>query len=130
MTPLWPRILLLLAAAWNIVGGLSALLDPAQHFAQLYTAALALDDPLQAFFYRCTWINVIAWGLGYVLAAFLPPSRTAILAAGAAGKSAYFLACAALYASGIGKSGLLLAGVVDVLFALAFLALLWRRPQR
>jgi hypothetical protein len=119
--------LLVVAAAWNILGGGGALLDPAQHFAQFYTTSLSLADPLQLFFYRCTWISVIAWGVAYALAALLPQSRKAVLAAGAVGKSVYFAACVALVMSGVGKAVLLAAGVADLLFALLFaVALLWR----
>lgn len=124
MTEPWIKRLLLLAAAWNILGGASALLDPAQHFAQLYTSSLSLADPLQLFFYRCTWINVIAWGVAYALAAWHPGARKPALIAGAAGKFVYFLACASLFASGVGKPVLLAAGVVDVLLAVVFVAAL------
>lgn len=51
MSETWRRRILYVAGAWNVVGGVSALADPARHFAQLYGAALTLDDPLQAFFY-------------------------------------------------------------------------------
>ena len=64
MTETWRRRVLYVAGAWNVVGGASALADPARPFAQLYGAALSLADPLQAFFFRATWINVIAWGSG------------------------------------------------------------------
>ncbi|MEP7301333.1 MAG: hypothetical protein ABI699_07370 [Caldimonas sp.] len=129
MSESWAKRLLLVAAAWNVLGGASALIDPAQHFAQLYTASLSLTDPLQLFFYRCTWINVVAWGVAYGLAAFLPASRQAVLAAGAAGKFVYFLACAALFASGTGTAVLLAAGVFDLLLAALFvLALATGRP--
>ena len=72
MNPTWQKWLLLAAAAWNLLGGASALLDPAQHFAQMYTSALSLNYPLQLFFYRGVWINVIAWSVAYLLAAMLP----------------------------------------------------------
>ena len=85
MKEVWQRRVLLIAAAWNLVGGISALLDPSKHFGQLFTASLDLSDPLQLFFFRCVWINVIAWGVAYFLAAFWAPSRKAILAAGAPG---------------------------------------------
>ncbi len=120
MSEFGTKWLLAVAAGWNILGGGSALLDPAQHFARLYTASLSLADPLQLFFYRCTWINVIAWGAGYALAAALPESRKVVLAAGAAGKSVYFAACVSLFLSGAGKGVLLVAGVVDLLLALLF----------
>ena len=129
MSDFWQRRLLLVAAAWNILGGASALFAPANHFAQLYTAELTLADPLQLFFYRCTWINVIAWGAAYFLASFLPATRLAVLIAGGAGKFVYFLACLSLYSSGVGTTGLLAAGVVDLCFAALF-ALAVLAPRR
>ncbi|HEU4724078.1 MAG TPA: hypothetical protein VFU59_02145 [Candidatus Eisenbacteria bacterium] len=122
MNDAWQRRLLLVAATWNIVGGITALLDPGKHFAQLFTTALDLTEPLQLFFFRCVWINVIAWGLAYLLAAFWAASRKAILVAGALGKAAYAAACFALFAGGIGTNGLFAAGVVDSLFAIFFFA--------
>jgi hypothetical protein len=130
MTEPWQRRVLFLAAAWNIVGGASALFSPANHFAQLYTRALSLDDPVQLFFYRCTWINVIAWGIAYLLAALIPVARRVVLVAGGLGKLVYFLACVSLYSSGAGTSGLLAAGVVDLCFAILFAVVAFprRRP--
>jgi hypothetical protein len=123
----WQSKGLYVAGALNIVGGASALLDPAGHFAQLYSGALALGDPLQAFYFRATWINVMAWGVGYILAGRLPASRVPILAAGCAGKVAYFGACAALFASGVGNAVLLAFGILDLVFAAFFAHVLWRR---
>jgi hypothetical protein len=120
MNPTWQKWLLLAAAAWNLLGGASALLDPAQHFAQMYTSALSLNDPLQLFFYRGVWINVIAWSVAYLLAAMLPVARVAVLTAGAAGKCAYFVACVALFASGVGQTFVVVAGVVDLAFSALF----------
>jgi len=121
MSAQWITRWLLLAALWNGIGGATALLDPAQHFAQMYSSALALDDPLQLFFYRCTWINVIAWGLAYALAAALSESRRAVLMAGALGKSAYCAASVALYLGGAGNKLALAAGAVDLLLAAVFM---------
>ena len=120
----WTRNILYFAGAWNVIGGLSALLSPDKHFAQLYTGSLQLGDPLQAFFFRATWINVIAWGIGYILAAKLPATRQTILAAGGAGKLAYFAACFSLYRSGAGNEMLLAAGIFDVAFAALFFSMI------
>jgi hypothetical protein len=122
MNETWQRRTLLIAAAWNLVGGVTALIDPAKHFSQLFTTSLDLSDPVQLFFFRCVWINVIAWGLAYFLAAFWAPSRKAILAAGGLGKVAYAAACFALFAGGVGTNGLFAAGVVDSLLAIFFVA--------
>jgi hypothetical protein len=123
----WRRRLLYVAGAWNVIGGVSALADPARHFAQLYGAALSLDDPLQAFFFRATWINVIAWGLGYILAARHPAARGPVLMAGGVGKLVYFAACLALVGSGRGSTVLLASGVLDVVVAGCFFCILWRQ---
>lgn len=83
-------------------------------------SSLTLGDPLQAFFFRATWINVVAWGFGYILAGRFPSARGPVLIAGGAGKLAYFGACVSLFSSGIGGTMLLLAGIFDVLFAAFF----------
>ena len=125
MSEPWRRRFLYFAGAWNIFGGAGPLLNPAGHFPQFYDAALSLDDPLQAFFFRATWINVIAWGIGYVLAGRSPAARLPILAAGCAGKLGYFAACVALFSSGVGNGLLLAAGLIDVVFAICFAHILW-----
>lgn len=122
----WPKWLLLIAAGWNVLGGASALLNPAQHFAQMYTGSLSLDDPLQLFFYRGVWINVIAWGIAYLVAAMLPRSRTSVLVAGATGKFGYFLACWLLFSSGVGQVLVIAAGVVDLGFVALFTLAIWQ----
>lgn len=132
MNETWIRRLLLASAAWNITGGATSLADPANHFAQMYTVAPASGDALLTYFYQCTWINVIAWGVAYGLAAFWPASRAAVLVAGGAGKALYFLACVALVASGVGKPLVLAFGLGDLamagLFAWAFVS--QRRRER
>jgi len=125
MTERWKQAVLYVAASWNVLGGVSALLDPASHFRQLYFGALRLDDPLQAFFFRAVWINVIAWGVGYALAARWPVARAPILVAGGLGKLAYFGACVALFAAGGGGTPLLTAGALDLAFAAMFASVLW-----
>jgi hypothetical protein len=127
VTETWTRRALYFAGAWNIIGGAGALADPARHFAQMYHGALSLDDPLQAFFFRATWINVIAWGIGYLLAGRYSAARVPVLAAGGAGKLAYFGACLALFASGSSGTMLLVAGIFDVIFAGFFAYVLWKR---
>jgi hypothetical protein len=97
----------------------------------MYSGALSLDDPLQAFFFRATWINVIAWGIGYVLAGRLsaawrsPSSRRRR-------REAYFGACLPIFLSGRGGRTMLLAtGIFDVIFAAFFAHVLWlRRPGK
>lgn len=121
----WKSPILYILGAWNLVGGATALLDPSRHFAQLYTTTLNLADPLQAFFFRATWINVAAWGIGYILAGRYPGARVPVLAAGGAGKLAYFGACLALGLSGTGRAALVAFGALDVVIAAFFAYILW-----
>ncbi|MDM4765905.1 hypothetical protein [Pelomonas sp. SE-A7] len=120
MNESWIKRLLLVAAAWNITGGASSLLAPANHFEQMYSVAPAANDALLNYFYQCTWINVLAWGLAYLLAALWRPSRPAVLVAGGIGKAVYFLACVGLYLSGAGKPLVMVFGVGDLLMAALF----------
>jgi hypothetical protein len=116
----WIKWLLIFAAAWNLVGGSTSLADPASHFAQMYTVAPPADDALLMFFYQSTWINVLAWGGAYLLAAFWAASRRAVLIAGGAGKAAYFVASVALVGSGVGQPLVLVFGLGDLAMALLF----------
>lgn len=85
---------------------MNALIDPARHFASLDTTALSLDDPVQRFLYTGTWVNVLAWSVASLVAAFRPGARTPVLVAGA------------------GRPAILAPGVVDsVLAGLVVLAL-------
>lgn len=125
MSESWQKRLLIVAAAWNLLGGASSLLDPANHFAQTYNGALDLGDPVQRFFFQSVWIAVMAWGAAYLAAAFSPAARPAVLAAGAAGKLAFFAACVALYLEGAAKPALLFAaGVGDLGIAVLFVLVL------
>lgn len=125
----WMKWSLIGAAIWNIFGGLSALADPAMHFSQLYTGEISLSDPLQLYFFRCVWINVIAWGVGYALAAFVRGPHTAILVAGALGKLFYCGACFALFSTGTSKGMLVFAGVVDLFFGSLFATMVTRQRR-
>jgi hypothetical protein len=55
-----------------------------------------------------------------LLAAFWLASRRAVLLAGGAGKAVYFLACAALVASGVGQPLVLVFGLGDLAMAFLF----------
>jgi len=129
MTDAWRRRVLYVAGAWNIVGAISALLDPAAHFSQLYAAPLDLSDPVQTFFYRGAWVNAIAWGFAYVLAA-RSAARDPILIAGGAGKTAYCGLCVLTFAAGAGTAGLLLVGLLDLCFAALFAYDVWTRSRK
>jgi len=124
------RWLLTGAAAWNLIGGITSLLDPANHYAQMYTAAPPAPDALFTYFYQCTWINVIAWGLAYLHAAFSRQSRLSVLAAGGIGKAMYFVACAGLVLSGAGKPLVLVFGLGDLAMALLFAAAYFSTRRR
>jgi hypothetical protein len=102
MTEVWQKRVLWIAAAWNVLGGVSALVDPAKHFEQLYTSSLNLSEPLELFFYRCVWINILGWGV----------------------------ACFALYSRGLGTGALVAAGVFDLLIAALFALALFPRRRR
>ena len=120
MSESWQKRLLIAAAAWNILGGIGAPLDPVGHFAQMYRGSLDLADPVQAAFFRTVWIAVIAWGFAYLAAAFRPEGRWPVLVAGGAGKLAYAGACVAVYEQGAATPALLAVGFGDLAFVVLF----------
>ena len=122
MSEIWQKRLLVVAAAWNVLGGIGALLDPSQHFAQMYRGSLNLDDPVQMHFFQTVWIAVIAWGFAYLAAAVQPASRPVVLLTGGGGKLAYSAVCAALFFQGTGTAALLAVGIADLIFAGLFAA--------
>jgi ABC-type Mn2+/Zn2+ transport system permease subunit len=129
MNETWTKRLLLASAAWNISGGATSLADPANHFAQMYTVAPPAGDALLMYFYQCTWINVLAWGLAYALAAFWKESRPAVLLAGGIGKAVYFVACLGLVLSGVGKPLVLAFGIGDLAMAGLFGWAFWSQRR-
>ena len=125
MSDTFQKRVLLVAAAWNILGGVGALLDPSHHFAQMYRGSLQLDDPVQMFFFRTVWIAVMAWGLAYLAAALRRPARAVVQLTGSAGKIAYAAAATALVLEGAGAPALLLVALADAFFAALFIAGAW-----
>jgi hypothetical protein len=121
----WRRRGLYVAALLNVLGGLIALANPAGHFAQSHPSAVPFTDPVQTFYYQATWINVIAWGVGYFLAARVVNARTPVLLAGAGGKLAYFFAGLSLYLAGRATGVLLGFGILDLAFAAFFVYVVW-----
>ena len=120
MSETWQKRILVVAAAWNLLGGAASLLDPGQHFAQMYRGSMNLDEPVQRFFFQSVWIAVIACGAAYAGATLVPAARRVVLLAGGAGKVVYFAACATLFLEGAGRGALLAAGIADLAFAALF----------
>lgn len=99
MSENWQRGVLIVAAAWNLVGGLGALVRSPHEIA---------------------WIAVIAWGAAYLGAAFAPQARRVVTMAGGAGKLAYFVATVALFGQGVVSGALLATGALDLVFVALF----------
>lgn len=104
----WQRRVLIAAAAWNVVGGVAALLQQPGQIA---------------------WIAVIAWGAAYLGAAFAPQARRVVAISGGAGKLAYFVASVALFGQGAVSGALLATGALDLVFVALF-AVIAAEPVR
>jgi len=102
MTESWQRGVLYAAAAWNLVGGGSAL----------------VEAPREA-----AWIAVIAWGAAYAGAALVPAARSVVLIAGGAGKLAYWAYCVALFHASAMTGSVLAASSLDLVFVALFAAI-------
>lgn len=124
MSPIWQTRFLYFAAVCTIVTAASTLLGPANHIAQFYEHPFDLENPIVSFYFHLTWFMVLAWGIGYLLAARYEDARKPILSAGAFGKVGFFVLGLILFLQGHGKPMLVAAGVFDLLFAGGFLYVL------
>ena len=125
--PSHKRWILAAIGAWTALAGASALLDPAGHLA-LYAGDLDLRDPMAAFFFRATWIQVTSWGLGYLLAAYRPQAAGPVLLAGAVGKTLYFVTVLLAYQDAVASSTLLGFAMLDLVFAAYFVHFVLATP--
>jgi hypothetical protein len=118
--PKWQKPALYAVGAWTAFGGISALADPGGHWATFFGGP-APGPAIVAIAYA----QLLAWGVGYALAAHEPAARGPMLAAGAVGKALYAAITIGAFASGAGTSALLATGIGDIAIAALFAWLVW-----
>src|SRR5687767_6503123 len=111
----WQRGALYGIGAWTAFGGVSALVDPAAQAATFFTDASVVESGGGLLLLRLAYAQLLAWGVGYALAARFPAMLVPILGAGIVGKVSYAALTAIAYGTGSGTFALLLTGAGDLI---------------
>ncbi|MBN2629902.1 MAG: hypothetical protein JXR75_05120 [Rhodobacteraceae bacterium] len=94
---LW-RLVFLIAAIWNLIGGLPGVIAPARMFAQEF--GRDLTDPVMVAVCRGAWGTALLYGFGFLMAARDPIRHSGVVLMGGTGKALFALNLAILYLQG------------------------------
>lgn len=113
------RALFLLAAVWNLAGGIIGYFNPAHAFELLFDRALT--DPLYHDIYKGACGTTLVYFVGYSVVALDPVRHTGIVLVGGIGKIGFAVQLLKFHLAGIANANAWVVIVGDVLFSLAFL---------
>lgn len=116
----YQKQILLLAAVFNLVGGLITLISPSFFFSQFFIRPpdLATTYPFLAMYHYVFFSVVLVFGIAYWMTALDPVKNKIILFVGAFGKLVAVAFWIMLYLQGHGKWGMLAAIVEDGLMGI------------
>jgi len=114
------RVLFVLAAMWNLAGGILGYFNTAYSFELLFGRALA--DPLYFAIYRGACGTTLIYFVGYLVVAFDPQRHAGVVLVGGIGKVGYAHQLTKFYSAGLAGANALVVIVGDLMFSLAFLA--------
>ena len=78
------RIVFVMAALWNLAGGIPGYFDSANMFHRLFDKELT--DPLMTAIYKGSWGTTFLYFFGYLLVAYNPVRHTGVVILGTIGK--------------------------------------------
>jgi hypothetical protein len=123
------KVFFVIAAIWNISGGLGAIFMFESNMISLWGAEyiqMFYDNRVALSTYRLFWVLVIIFGVGYyVISRDLTKNRAVIWMA-VAGKLTVFSIWSYDYSIGAIQPAALFGGVGDLIFTLIFLFFLWQ----
>ena len=112
---IYDRILFGGAAAWNLIGGLTLLINPESQLSRL-----AITDQRAIWVVRSLASSALAWGLGYLLIAVDSERFRQFIWLGLISKTLFALISAWGVAEGAITGNAILPGAVDLVLALLF----------
>lgn len=128
----WPdniyKKIFLIAAVWNISGGLGAVFFFEPSMTRMWGAdyiQLFYDNRVALSTYRLFWALVIIFGVGYFIVSRDLTKNRAVVWMAIAGKLTVFGIWSYDYGIGAIKPAALFGGTGDLMFALLFLHFLW-----
>lgn len=111
------RLLLVIAALWNLAFGSLGMFMLPQHIELFYVTVTPAAELLAN---TWTWAAVFIIGAGYALAGIAHPRYRFFLTLGAIGKYAFFFFVLDLWISGVATPFAMVVGTGDLLWALYF----------
>lgn len=117
------RLFFIVAAVWNLAGGLPGTLFPAVMFEREF--GRVLEDPAFIAIYRGAWGTSLLYGIGWLIVASAPVRHWGIVAIGGLGKALFALNLAGMYLKGWTSEFALLVIFGDALFVLGFIIYFW-----
>ena len=122
------RIVFVVAALWNLAGGVPGYFDSANMFHRLFSRELT--DPLMTAIYKGSWGTTFLYFFGYLLVAYNPVRHTGIVILGTIGKVFFAAGLLSAYLSGTATSFTLVVIAGDFIFTILFIAYLVRMTRR
>ncbi len=113
------RWVFVVAALWNLSGGIPGVLFPADMYAREF--GTPLNDPVLTAIYRGAWGTSLLYGLGFLIVATNPLKHWGIVVMGGLGKALFALNLGYMYASGWTSKVSLLVILGDLIFVLIFI---------
>lgn len=120
------RLFFVVAAIWNLVGGLPGVIAPAEMFAREFGRDLA--DPVLVSVYRGAWGTALLYGFGFLIVARDPIRHSGIVLMGGTGKALFALNLAVMFFKGLTSSFAIVVILGDAVFCALFVAyVIWLR---
>ncbi len=127
------KIIFVIAAVWNISGGLDAIFSFEANMTSLWGAKyipMFYDNRVALSTYRLFWVLVIIFGVGYYVVSRDLTKNRAVVWMAVGGKLAVFMVWSDDYRIGAIQSAALIGGTGDLMFTLIFLLFLWQTRNR
>lgn len=118
------RALFVIAALWNLAGGILGYFNPVYSFDLLFGRELA--DPLFLAIYKGACGTTLIYFIGYLVVAVDPLKHTGIVLVGGIGKVGYATQLLKFYLGGVAGPNVFVVIVGDFLFAMIFVYFYFR----
>ncbi len=118
------KIFFIIAALWNLTGGILGYFNTAYTFSLLFDRELA--DPLLHSVYQGACGTTLLYFIGYSIVAFNPKRHTGVVIVGGIGKVGFAIQMLQFYLAGIANSNVFVVVIGDFVFTLLFLYYFFR----
>lgn len=118
------RALFVLAAVWNLAGGIIGYFNPEHAFSLLFDRALT--DPLYHDIYRGACGTTLVYFVGYSVVALDPVRHTGIVLVGGIGKVGFAIQLLKFYVAGLANANAFVVIIGDFIFFALFLYYFYR----